>query len=160
MNTPVSFEIAKLLKEEGFDKPTQNAYINSILFANFVESDLERTYYFDADDFYENWNQPGWVFTKNGLGCFGCILDNLKYFHAYSAPTIAEAVLWLYEKRGVWISVSISRYGRFYCNILRKEDTRSLDNPIGWEMRAQLNEFNSPKEAYEGAITFYLAARK
>ena len=70
--------------------------------------------------------------------------------------TIAEVVMWLYEKHEIWVQVSVSRYGKFYCNVLKKENTKSLNNPTSWEMQVQLNDFNSPTEAYEAAIKYTL----
>ena len=103
MDTIVDYKTAVLLKEKGFDEPTQKAYINGKLFVNFEESENEKEFYFDADNFYEYWNRQGWIFTERGSGCFGCKLDNIKYFEAYSAPIIAEVVMWLYKKHEIWI---------------------------------------------------------
>ena len=57
-----------------------------------------------------------------------------------SAPTIAEVVMWLYEKHGDWISVvKFEKYSSctFRHNCLFKE-------------------YNSPTEAYEAAIEYTL----
>ena len=69
MNTPVSFELAKLLKEKGFIERAEKRYgtKSGILYNDAVINDLE-------DD----------VFT--------------------AAPTIADVVMWLYEKYNIWIS--------------------------------------------------------
>lgn len=61
MNTHVNFEIAKLLKEKGFDKPTRG--------------------HIHISHFHH---------CKNG---------NIPL------PTIAEVVMWLYEKYGIWIHI-------------------------------------------------------
>jgi hypothetical protein len=121
MNTPVSFELAKLLKEKGFNIP-------------------QLYFYIDGDI---SWK-----------------VDNTRCRNQiegeYAAPTIAEVVMWLYEKHEIWVQVSVSRYGKFYCNVLKKENTKSLNNPTSWEMQVQLNDFNSPTEAYEAAIKYTL----
>ena len=83
MNTPVSFEIAKLLKEKGFNEPciaivtkenkhhlvsgTEHTLINGIVFTTAKNKGLPD--------------------------------------HIYSAPTIADVVCWIYEKHKIWISV-------------------------------------------------------
>jgi hypothetical protein len=117
----ISLETAKLTKEKGFKISTQKAYINDILFINFESSDgNERDYYFDADDFYNNWNKKNWVFNLNGGECFGCKLDNKRYFEAYSAPTQSLLQKWLREEMDMWVTIifngitySISIYGRY-----------------------------------------------
>jgi hypothetical protein len=71
-------------------------------------------------------------------------LSPLNY--VFSAPTIAQTIDWLYNKHGIWVQVSISRYGRFYCSSVKKESTKSLDIPFSWEMQNQLNDFDLPKD--------------
>ena len=155
MNTPVSYELAKLLKEKGFDKPTQKAYINNKLFKNFEESSGECEYYFHSDDFYEDWNKKGWVYTEKGQGCFGCKLDNLNYFEAYAAPTITEVVMWLYEKRGIWVAVDAGINGFHAHYKANPVGTLSSNLKQGW-VNDESNPLPSPKEAYETAIKYCL----
>ena len=159
MNTPVNFEIAKLLKDKGFDKPTLNFYFEDgqpkeNAFQDTTGMDYGSEFTVEFDELTKNWND-GWLTKKNGDRCFGCTKSN-GYLETFSAPTIAEVVMCLYEKHGIWIQVSMSRYGKLYCNILKKESIKSLDNPISWEMQIQLNDFNSPTEAYEAAIEYTL----
>ena len=148
MNTTINFEASKLLKEKGFDKPTQKAYIgNDNLFVNFEQSYGESEFFFDADDFYENWNKKGWVFNRNGEGCFGCKFDNIKYFEAYAAPTIADVIMWLYEKHEIWIyPILILENRKFVINIDK------IEPKFQW----QLELFDSPTKAYEAAILYVL----
>jgi hypothetical protein len=115
MNTPISFEIAKLLKEKGFDEVCQKWYS--------VEGGL---YYQDEFD-----NNRGFIPV--------CECE---------APTIADAVMWLYEKHGIWISVSHKRHSQnkhFAYNIKQAN-----------EIETYLWEFNSPTESYEAAIKYCL----
>ena len=79
-----------------------------------------------------------------------------EYQPWYLDLSLAEVVMWLYEKHNIWIVVNMSRYGNFYTNILKKESTKSLDIPFVWEMQCQLNDFKSPTEAYEAAIEYVL----
>lgn len=95
--TLVSFKVAELAKKKGFNLSTPKAYINGNLFTNFEESFGESAFYFDADDFHKHWNNKGWVFDINGNSCFGCSLDNKKYFDAFAAPTQSLLQKWLRE---------------------------------------------------------------
>jgi hypothetical protein len=71
MNTRVSFNLGKLLKNKGYE-------------------DTETCY-----------NESGSILTLS---------PEVKYFYFlgeefYPAPLIADVVMWLYEKHGIWISV-------------------------------------------------------
>ena len=82
MNNNVNFEIAKLLKEKEYDEPCHNAYdTHGMQFANGW-----------LDYLWENGNEI--PFTKKDLKP----QDTL-------APTIAQVVMWLYEKHDIWIDV-------------------------------------------------------
>lgn len=148
MENIVNFDLAILLKEKEFNSPTIFAYCERGGWNKYKQIKVPIHYILktDGNPFGEhyvgkNWNECP-TNTKNKIKC--------------SAPTIAEVIMWLYKKHGIWIQVSITRYGIFYCNILKKENTRSLDTPISWEMQVQLNDYNSPKEAYEEAIKYTL----
>ena len=73
MNNPISFSLAKLLKEKGFDEPCKLC----------VEDGDERPLPFNC----------GNTIHRNSLHPY------------YSAPTISDVVMWLYEKYMIWISV-------------------------------------------------------
>lgn len=116
MNTEVSFEIAKLLKEKRFDKICKHiyAYGNTTTIDNFARID--------------NSNDRGY----------------------YSAPTIAEVVMWLYEKRGIWVGVRIN--GLFYTfqfSLHFATSNGSLSN-------IERGGFASLIEAYTAAIQYVL----
>lgn len=133
MNKEVSFESAKLLKEKGFgiDKKYQNCHI-------------EKCYYDKNGDLIECEKQSG----------------SLSLFEdKYSAPTIAEVVMWLYEKHGIWIVV----------NPHKGEDEDDSGKPFMefdpevWSFKYEcifhntgLPYFNSPTEAYEAAFEYVL----
>lgn len=132
MNTPVSFELAKLLKEKGFDEVCQQWYS--------VEGGL---YYQDEFD-----NNRGFIPV--------CECE---------APTIAEVVMWLYEKHGIWIDVYYnSKYKSWdyeYTNInwSQEEVDKKLEEDIHNLLDNIFNakiKYNSPTEAYEAAIEFTL----
>ena len=94
MTTPVSFELAKLLKEKGY------------LFEFIAIGDTKEV--------------------------------------PLNIPTISEVVMWLYEKYGIWISVTKEVDGFDYV----------IDNKYG--LSKYQKRFNSPKEAYEAAIDYAL----
>jgi hypothetical protein len=144
MNTPVNFELAKLLKEEGFDE-----------YCLFVwnEENLEEPYYYA--EHYE--------MICNKVHYYGDIpMINNSYIEKYATyvekneeteecyellacPTIAEVVMWLYEKHGIWISVHSTR-GYFVGNWTIHNTPKGGDTTT----------FNSPTEAYEAAIEYTL----
>jgi hypothetical protein len=68
------------------------------------------------------------------------------YINKYSAPTIAEVVMWLYEKHGVWISVT---------------QGKASEN-FGYRIQGRESFFEvnytrtTPTEAYEAAIEYVL----
>lgn len=133
----ISIETARLAKEKGFNISTQKAYIGKSLFVNFEESFEEREFYFDADDFYNDWNRKNWFFDEKGNGCFGCKLDNIKWFEAYAAPTQSLLQKWLREKHSIYLTLTYySKKSIKNWNDLIKDnyfigitDERNLENP-------------------------------
>lgn len=103
MNTPVSFELAKLLKEKGFDGNHEYMVFTSVETEIYPEGEL---------------------FLK---------------------PTIAEVVMWLYDKHGIWISVLPSYTWNY-----------TLYSKITHLQMHSDGLFNSPTEAYEAAIEYAL----
>lgn len=119
MNTPVSFELAKLLKEKEFDRPCYHYYYN-----NKLDSSSK-----------DNWN------TLNG----------------YSAPTISEVVMWLYENHNIWVVVNPHKgeddLGKPFMEF--DPEVWSFTNECVFHNTGLLY-FNSPTEAYEAAIEYVL----
>jgi len=120
MNTPVSFELAKLLTEK------------EIIFKTEI-------YYSSA--------------TK---------VTSVSYTE-FAAPTIAEVVMWLYEKHEIWISVDwMSRTkpynSGFYCHLRGTNKNLNQDNFVSINNTKEpgYEVFNSPTEAYEAAIEYTL----
>lgn len=121
MNTPISFELAKLLKEKGFPQLNQGVYYTK---------DKEHCL-------------VGWGFNDRSETSFA----------QYSAPIIAEIVMWLYEKHEIWI------YPKMSFKIINDESLDSFTPVIERRFEFEINnlgEFNSPKEAYESAINYIL----
>jgi hypothetical protein len=136
MNTPVSFEIAKLLKEKEFnencsDYYTQTGNLNSdgwgdiIYEQGFGSGEPDRMLRFNYSDFNKNQKET----------CFLC-------------PTIAEVVMWLYEKHEYWCYVYTNGKIWHPCIQHKFGDMAVLSGKIG--------ESNSPTEAYEAAIEYTL----
>lgn len=75
MNTPVSFELAKLLKEKGFIETCEKVY-----------------------------RSDGLLYIPMMSGS-KLMHSNILEDESVSAPTIAEVCMWLYETHGIWISV-------------------------------------------------------
>ena len=121
MNTPVSFEIAKLLKEKGFDLPCNN-----------YTSQRDGDYFSNEKQTisYKNYNE----------------ITNI-----YSRPTIAEVVMWLYEKHGIWISVDIILNLYFKYNI-NKSDGSYIEDLSPYIVE----RFKNPTEAYSQAVEYVL----
>jgi hypothetical protein len=128
MNTPVSSELAKLLKEKRFDVPVRNYRLEG-KYSDFVHEGFEDDYW--GDYRIVNWNKE---------------IIGIKPFKGFvSAPTIAEVVMWLYEKHGIWIFVF--RYSKEWQ--WKVDDENST-------LEFSRKGFNSPTEAYEAAINHTL----
>lgn len=121
MTTHVNFSTAKLLKEKEFQEPCSRYYI--VDFQNFK-----------ADGVLYNCGIP--------------VIRRKNQPHLCNAPIIAEVVMWLYEKHGIWIEVNLGDYG-FYWTVMSK------DKNIIAESKYR-NVFNSPTETYETAILYTL----
>ena len=140
MNIPVNFELAKLLKEKGFNLKVINFYNYEKL---SLISDKNRQV-----DGLVNYNPINWNGIKD---------------HYTSAPTIAEVVMWLYEKHGVWVSVDwmkrIKPYNSgFYCHLRGTSKPLNQDNffVINDTLDPGYEVFNSPTKAYLAAIEYTL----
>jgi hypothetical protein len=112
MNIPVRFPIAKLLKEKWFKEKCKEYFTDGTLSI----SDEPKEVFMEA------------VKHNKVISCL--------------APTIADVVMWFYEKHGIWIEVTTDVFGKF-CWIVKSK-------------RASNNNFNSPTEAYEAAIEYAL----
>ena len=120
MNTPVSFPLAKLVKEKGFDIPCTEGWINYL--TSFT-------------------GETGMPDDESNL-----VLDRLGNPHLIERPTIADVVMWLYEKHGIWISCEPYDVGRFKYIIINGLNLSGKE----------ITGFNSPTEAYEAAILYTL----
>ena len=113
MNTPVSFPLAKLLKEKGFDEPCKLC----------VEDGDERPLPFNC----------GNTIHRNSLHPY------------YSAPTIADVVMWLYKKHGIWISVDPENDTNTWFHTITHGNSTTV-----------FGDYSSLTEAYEKGIEHIL----
>ena len=166
MNTVVSFEIAKLLKEKDWNKPTLNFYFEDgeskeNVFKDIVGMDYGSEFTTEFSELIENWNGK-WLTKKNGDRCFGCSKSQ-GYFETFSAPTIADVVMWLYEKHSIWIN-PIPRLSSWIFTIqeIKTSNNSSLIDIDFYESNDYLKSkgvpiiMKSPTEAYEAAIEYTL----
>lgn len=122
MNTPVNFEIAKLLKEKGFSKS-----LPSICFIK-EESNYTSTMVYEVLD-----------------------MD----FEYILRPTIAEVVMWLYEKHGIWVYADSHEFNK-WCYYYRYNRPHELSSKITENGQFGLDDYNSPTEAYSAAVEYTL----
>lgn len=71
----------------------------------------------------------------------------------YIAPTIAEVVMWLYEKHGIWIHAMMS-FKEFTPYV--QCDWNYRQDSVKGVLEFMEKRFNSPTEAYEEAIEYTL----
>lgn len=152
MNTSVSFELAKLLKEKGFSWECSHFY---------CKSKYDKKFYLTTGTEYESDRDCIWDWNLNG-GKSGTLLKTIPYPNDkdaiyYSAPTIAEVVMWLYEKHGIWIYVDTSSVRKwvYFINLVDNDYFLNSDSTECGELY-----FNSPTEAYEAAIEHCLTKLK
>jgi hypothetical protein len=104
MTTPVSFQLAKLLKEKGFEQTLEVGVICRI--QNKINKDYEKTRPLRESDLTNEWS----------------ILNEIY-------PTIVEVVMWLYEKYGIWIEVPFwdSKFRIKIVDTIKEELLRGID---------------------------------
>lgn len=153
LNKPVDFSTAKLLKEKGFDLECEDFYSkNGVLTYLKPHREYEHLHsyseqlvsYFDGK---YDWNSldvdEGMIALKTAFS------ECDEYVNCEcSAPTIAEVVMWLYEKYGIWIGVQPNEpyVDDDWCFTIFKD----LKN------NNSLEGYNSPTEAYEAGIEYIL----
>lgn len=71
-----------------------------------------------------------------------------KNIDAPVKTTIADVVMWLYDNHGIWIYTS------------KPDEKGWVIHWQGFSNYPALQYYNSPKEAYEAAIEFYLTNKK
>lgn len=134
LNQPVDLSTAKLLKEKGFNREVLHFYCKNST-CNYIKEPYKYSFEVDA-------NQERKVNGK---------IDNFGYGLTWSAPTIAEVVMWMYEKHKIWIISEPCIVHNGITNIYKI----FKDNYLDTISRASKG-YNSPIEAYEAAIKYCL----
>ena len=88
-------------------------------------------------------NCESWAYLDDN--CMAMTYDSKT---CVKVPTIAEVVMWLYEKYGIWVDVVLSRNEKQFTFMIQS---------LSFDANKFLNEyFNSPTGAYEAAIDYCL----
>lgn len=159
MNQPVSFEIAKLLKEKGYDLECEDFY-SKYGSLNYLKPHGEyehlHSYSRSLESYFDgkyNWNclevDEGMIALQTAFS------EADEYVNCEcSAPTIAEVVMWLYEKHGIWIRVTPFPYSDNITHWRWEHmPTKYAIRNAGWKKE---EDYKSPTEAYERAIEYVL----
>ena len=75
-------------------------------------------------------------------------LDSMDKDNQHLHSEIMQVIMWLYEKHGIWVSVTFKRHSQ------NKHFSYNIRQANGIE--TYLWEHNSPTEAYEAAILYCL----
>ena len=133
----VDFDTAKLLEEKGFDLPVVNFYNE--------QKALHQVYNMSVPENMNRIKTSEWY----------------KHNVMYSAPTIAQVVMWLYDRHEVWIEVSLtdnSRHYYFDYTIITSKD-RDYNDEDCFDSAKRFyddDKHNKPTEAYVEAIKYCL----
>ncbi len=126
----VTKETAVLAKEKGFNWDTTHYYRNEKLITNFDDSGCnESVYYFDADSFYENWND-GRVINDSNNSCWGCTKSS--YADVYSAPTQSLLAKWLREVHNIHVTSNYIYTTKIYSGLVRSYNKGYRVNTVGF----------------------------
>lgn len=139
MNTPVNFELAKLLKEKGLDIPTQRYYEHALT----SKKDSETNDYTGSFGWEKGETNLRGGYFKNNYGMADLSNEN---WYMCSAPTIAEVVMWCFDKYGIWVYADYYNENRWFGVFRTKEGVK----------KELFDAFNTPTEAYEAAIEYTL----
>lgn len=145
MTTPVSFELAKLLKEKGFDKECWNYYTLAHGKKPYITQGIE--YQSDAKIKFD------WNCNNKDSKRIQAPYPNTYHISQCSAPTIAEVVMWLYEKHGIWISVVPYDDEELSQTLW---ENKIIDIADDYNDYSDYTFYHSPTEAYEAVILYTL----
>jgi len=137
MNTPVKFEIAKLLKEKRFDIPTKKYYEYALKSKKDKENGYSGSFGWKKGEL----NLQSDYFQNNSKSDF-----TSEMWYMCSSPTIAEVVMWLYDKHGIWVYADYYNENRWFGVFRTKEGLK----------KELFDVFNTQTEAYEAAIEYTL----
>ena len=166
----VPLEIAKLLKEKGFDEPCMSFYGRVCRY-----TDCTKTYPIIHDFTFHHQNEDIPIAHKTEIlrqpynvekygGNPVLLTEEVKNTNITLAPTIQEVVQWLYEKYNLFITVTPNRNGNtFTVDIFKldKTDNEWYDINDGTELvysgeTVFEKDFTNPIDAYNDAIDYVL----
>lgn len=90
-------------------------------------------------------------FWRDGFSYEKKDCNPIAYQDKDNVATIADIIMWLYEKYKIWIGVDIQNNGKWFFNISDVPHTKLLN-----DNESSLTEFKSLTEAYEAAIEYFL----
>ena len=131
-----SFEIAKLLKEKGFDEPCNTVYRKTLKDNKFI----------DEPDFYTT----TWIKSNSEL-----IESGFKDIVFCSAPSLALAMKWLREVHDIYIMIDkdfVTENGWHYVVVRKQDWANNADNGL---IQQESNNYTY-EEASEAAIRYCL----
>lgn len=148
MTTRVNFEIAKLLKEKGYDEEC-NSYFSQALFEG-------------ADPNWEGVFPKGSVFQYPDYH-HNSLPNTNDLLFTCSAPTIAEVVMWLYEEYGIWVEANYLPNVEKFAFIAKPLDFKKPKEFSSYKeyYRAtsrflSIDRYETPTEAYSAGIEYTL----
>lgn len=127
MNAPVSFPIAKLLKEKEYKDKNVLGTVR-----------LSEPKYYDPNGIIHGIKD---AFEETDYKIEDC----------FNAPTIADVVMWLYEKHKIWITSEPCIVHNGITNIYKIFKDDYLDT-----ISRASKGYDSPTEAYEASIEYTL----
>ena len=133
MNTPVSFPLAKLLKEKDIKIDTEE-----VLFYRDEVNNIEEHQIKNRDLLY---NYTG----------FGNYTPDENEYQTYM---ISDVVMWLYEKHGIWVRVTPIPYSDNLTH-WRWEHMSTNYSTRNFKWKKE-QDYMSPTEVYEDAIEYVL----
>ena len=138
----VSFEIAILLKEKGFDEPCNRVYMHDgkcVCAPHFMEGES----FVDNDDIDAVKRYNDWI-------------DYIQGEYAYLCPSISLAMKWLREVHNFNVNIELTIHGYFcsFSHIVRDSLGHIIDieDSEAWETAY----YDSYEEACEAAIKYCL----
>ena len=135
----VSLEVAKLLKEAGFDWECETCYMGK----------SKHAYKYNK---YFNWNLPRKDFEKGGSdNLFYAFINQKKTNNFVSAHTLDVAQKWLREVKNVWIEVLLVNATDPHYRV-DLVNTSKYNNSYGIIHVADYKEYEVPEEALEAGI--------
>jgi hypothetical protein len=142
LSKPISFEIAKLLKEKGYSWECEEFY---------KKGKYDKQFYLTTGTEYDSDKNCIWDWNLSG-GKSGMLSKIIPYPNEntavyYSAPTIAEVIDWIYQKYDIWVWVErYSTLFRPYAEEINNERFGKLEG----------HKYDSPTKSYEAIIEYIL----